>query len=212
MLVSCNKPLIAALAAVFLLVGCGGTKKAVKPTVAKAPAPEVHQMQAEAVAKVSARAKQDFDDALKAMEAGDDVRAEALLRRVSMQHPDLSGPYVNLGLLKFRSGKLDEAEKQFQQALKVNPRSAVSYNHMGIILRGKGDFKEARKYYEKALDIDPDYAFAHLNYGILLDLYIGELDNALGHYEKFQELSQAEDKEVEKWIADLKIRIKRQNK
>lgn len=213
MLVSCNKPLIGALVAIVLLTGCGGAKKSVRsapPATDKQQ--EVQQQQAEVVAKINPRAKQDFDDALKAMEAGDDAKAEALLRKVSAEHPDLSGPYVNLGLLKFRSGKLDDAEKQFQQALKVNPRSAVSFNHLGIILRGKGQFKEAREYYEKALDINPDYAFAHLNYGILLDLYIGELEKALEHYGKFQELSQAEDKEVTKWIADLNNRIKKQNK
>ena len=70
-------------------------------------------------------------------------------------------------------------------------------------------FEEARDNYEKALKIDPNYAYAHLNYGILLDLYLGELDNALDHYQTYQKLAPEEDKEVEKWIVDLERRIKR---
>jgi lipoprotein NlpI len=61
------------------------------------------------------------------------------------------------------------------------------------------------------LDIDPNYAYAHLNYGILLDLYLGELENALAHYQKFQQLTPEEDKEVTKWIVDLERRIERAN-
>jgi DNA-directed RNA polymerase subunit F len=42
----------------------------------------------------------------------------------------------------------------------------------------------------------------------LYDLYLGNLDKALAHYNRFQSLSPEKDKEVEKWIADLKRRIK----
>lgn len=200
-----------------VISGCSSSKKkeesAVESTATvPAKAPEVDNRLAEAASKVKSQAKQDFDKALVAMKAGENAKAEALLRKVATQHPDLSGPYVNLGLIKFSDGKLEDAEEQFKKALSINPRSAISYNHMGIIYRGKGEFKEARRYYEMALDVDPDYANAHLNYGILLDLYLGELDKALEHYEKFQDLSDSEDKTVNKWIADLKNRIKRKNK
>jgi tetratricopeptide (TPR) repeat protein len=114
-------------------------------------------------------------------------------------------------LIYFREGNTTKAEEAFQQAVKVNPQSAVSYNHLGIISRGKGKFQEARAYYEQALKINDDYAYAHLNIGILYDLYLGELDKALTHYQRFQKLSPEKDPEVEKWIVDLQRRIKTGN-
>jgi len=201
------------------LAGCAGSAKKdsaqqEEQVSAKAPAKdqEVDKRLAEAASKVESEAKADFEKALTAMKDGENAKAEALLLKVSNKYPDLSGPYVNLGLIKFSAGNSEEAEKFFRKALEVNPRSAISYNHLGIILRGKGDFKEAKRNYEMALDIDSNYANAHLNYGILLDLYLGQLDDALSHYEKFQELSGGNDKVVEKWIADIKLRLKKKNK
>lgn len=220
MLACCNKiyskrAAVAALVILSLALGaCGGSKSTrEQPGGAEAPAkaPEMDKNLAEAASKVKADARRDFEKALQAMKSGDNSTAEALLRKVSSKHPDLSGPYVNLGLIKFSSGDLEAAEEFFRKALSANPRSAISYNHLGIILRGKGDFKEAKRNYEMALDVDPDYANAHLNYGILLDLYLGELENARAHYQRFQDLS-GEDKVVAKWIADLDLRLKRRKK
>jgi len=202
------------------LSGCAGSakKKGAEDekieASAKAPAKDlaVDKRLAEAASKVESEARADFEKALAAMKSGENARAEALLRKVSNKHPDLSGPYVNLGLIKFSAGDVDEAEKYFKKALEVNPRSAISYNHLGIILRGKGDFKEAKRNYEMALDIDPNYANAHLNYGILLDLYLGQLESARDHYQKFQDLSGGNDKVVGKWIADIDLRIRKKNK
>jgi len=199
------------------LAGCAGSGKkesAPQTTQAKAPAKDeaVDKRLNEAAEKVDSQVRSDFNRALAAMKEGDNARAESLLLKVSSKYPDLSGPFVNLGLIKFSNGDAEEAEKYFKKALEVNPRSAISYNHLGIILRGKGDFKEARRNYEMALDIDPNYANAHLNYGILLDLYLGDLKQARDHYQKFQELSGSGDKDVAKWIADLDLRLKRKNK
>ena len=180
--------------------GTGGTKQEVEANQAKGQQPVEPQ--------ISPEARQSYDDALKAMRDGDNVKAIELLTELSKSYPNLSGPYTNLGLIYFREGRIDEAESEFQQAIKVNPKSAVSYNHLGIISRGKGKFEEAKQDYEQALKINDGYAYAHLNLGILYDLYLGDLQKALNHYNQFQNLSAEKDKEVEKWIADLERRIK----
>jgi len=186
----------------FLLIGCAGSSS-VKQEQDKSQGAPV------ADAKVPPQARNLYDNALAAMKGGDIARAKSVLTDLTHDYPSLSGPYVNLGIIHFRADEIDQAEKDFQQALKVNPDSAVSLNHLGIINRGKGKFEEAKEDYEKALAIDPNYAYAHLNYGILLDLYLGKLDDALHHYQKFQELAPGKDKEVEKWIIDLQRRIKK---
>ena len=158
--------------------------------------------------QVSPEVRQNYDDALKAMRDGENDKAKELLSNLTSSYPTLSGPYTNLGLIYFREGNIDEAEAAFQQAIKVNPKSAVSYNHLGIINRGKGKFQEAKQDYELALRINNDYANAHLNIGILYDLYLGDLQKALDHYNRFQNLTPEKDQEVAKWIADLERRIK----
>lgn len=189
-----------------LIIGCAGSPKPPQLTEA-----ERAERRAKAEANVDDSAKLQYQQAIDAMQNGNIVGAKRILSNLTRSHPDLAGPYVNLGIIHFRADEIDKAEEAFNQALKVNPESAVSLNHLGIIYRGKGKFKEARSNYEKALQVDPNYAYAHLNFGILLDLYLGELDKALEHYQKFQELNNKEDKEVTKWIVELERRIKRAN-
>lgn len=198
------KSLAFALVVSVLLAACAGpeTKEAAtKPGAGdKAAAPAI-----------SPEATSKYEAALKAMRDNDTPRAEQLLTELAKAHPELSGPYTNLGILYYRESKVDEAEKAFQSAIQVNPNSAVSYNHLGIISRNKGKFKEAQQLYEKALQINPDYAYAHLNLGILLDLYIGDLPKALEEYNRYQTLTKGKDEEVKKWIVDLERRIKKAN-
>ena len=190
----------------IVIIGCAGPEK--KPGK-ETEQPSVEKATSAAEVKIPPGARQQYDDAIAAMRSGNIAQAKNILSNLTKAYPDLAGPYVNLGIIHFRADEIDQAEEEFKQALKVNPESAVSLNHLGIIYRGKGKFEEARTNYEKALKIDPNYAYAHLNYGILLDLYLGELDDALEHYQTYQKLSPEEDKEVEKWIVDLERRIKR---
>jgi tetratricopeptide (TPR) repeat protein len=75
-----------------------------------------------------------------------------------------------------------------------------------MLLRRNGKFIEAEAAYLKAVTASPDYALAHYNLGVLNELYLQRLDVALQHFEIYQELVGA-DKQVEKWIADLKRRV-----
>lgn len=198
----------AALATLTLIViiGCAGPEKKVEKKPEQLAA---NKTSPAADVKIPPSARQQYDEAIAAMRSGNIAQAKNILSNLTKAYPDIAGPYVNLGIIHFRADEIDQAEEAFKQALKVNPESAVSLNHLGIIYRGKGKFEEARTSYEKALKIDPNYAYAHLNYGILLDLYLGQLDDALEQYQTYQKLSPEEDKEVEKWIVDLERRIKR---
>lgn len=198
----------------FILASCGGTKGVVgdsgSATAANSVSNATKNPVEAAPSNVDPKILANYKKALEAMKKGNSATAEALLRLVSVANPELSGPYVNLGLIKFRAGDIEASEVQFKKAIELNAKSAVSYNHMGIISRNRGEFKLARTFYQKALSIDPSYAYAHLNLGILLDIYIGELDLALTHYKRFQELTPEEDNDVKKWIIELQRRIKKQ--
>ncbi|HEB92426.1 MAG TPA: tetratricopeptide repeat protein [Gammaproteobacteria bacterium] len=147
-----------------------------------------------------------FDAALQAMANGKDVQAEKILLTMTQDFPQFSGPHANLGIIYFRAGKRDKAETAFLRAVEIKPENAVSLDYLGVINRDKGQFKEAAGFYQRAIKADPKYAYAYRNYGILLELYMGKLKQALAQYEKYQKLSNGEDKQVAKWIVDLSRR------
>ena len=151
--------------------------------------------------------KKNYARALKLMKKERYDQAETLLLDISAKAPDLAGPYTNLGIIYARTDRSPEAEKAFRKAIQIKPDSAPTYNQLGILYRESGRFKEAQTAYEKALAINPDYAYAHLNLGITLDLYLLQPQQALAHYETYQQLQKKEHKRVKLWIIDLKRRL-----
>jgi tetratricopeptide (TPR) repeat protein len=91
-------------------------------------------------------------------------------------------------------------------ALALDPDHPAALNQLGLLLRKNGKFLEAEATYLKAVTVSPDYALAHYNLGILYELYLQRLESALQHFEAYQALV-GEDKQVEKWISDLKRRV-----
>jgi len=159
---------------------------------------------------VPADVKKGYARALKLMKKERYDQAETLLLDISVKAPDLAGPYTNLGIIYARTDRGPEAEKAFLRAIEIKPDNPPTYNQLGILYRESGRFKEAQAAYEKALAINPDYAYAHLNLGITLELYLQLPQQALTHYETYQQLQKKEDKQVKLWIIDLKRRLGKQ--
>jgi tetratricopeptide (TPR) repeat protein len=134
--------------------------------------------------------------------------AEKILQKIIDSHPELAGPYVNIGIIDLKTDKTSEAEHAFKQAIEHSPDNVIARNQLGILYRKSGRFDEALQMYNKALEIDPQYANAHLNLGILYDLYLNKPEMALTQYQRYLDLINEEDKQVELWIADIKNRIK----
>ena len=95
----------------------------------------------------------------------------------------------------------------FRGVLEADPGNAVAWSELAIVLRRQGEFRAADEAYAEALELSPDYARAWRNRGVLLDLYLQEPEEALVHYERYAELTGGSDKQVEKWIAELKMRL-----
>ncbi|MCC6301304.1 MAG: tetratricopeptide repeat protein [Gammaproteobacteria bacterium] len=193
---SCNS-----IHALFLLLGClllaacGGvpSRQATGPAPTAAAAPR--------------EAHAEFERALDLMREKRYAEAAPALEAMTRRYPDLAGPYLNLGIAYSRLDRFDEAESALRRALEIDPGNAEAYNLLGLAHRGAGRFQEARADYEQALKLDPLFADVHLNLAILFDLYLGQPRTALQYYERYQELSGGEDKQVKLWIADLKQRL-----
>jgi len=139
------------------------------------------------------------------MRSGNTSEAELELKQISVTYPQLSTPYVNLGILFRKSGHLDESEAALKSAVQRNGSSAIAWTELGATQRMRGEFKEAADSYEKAIAADPNYAAAYRNLGVVTDLYLGDPERALTAFERYKQIT-GEDKPVSTWIAELRQR------
>ena len=70
-----------------------------------------------------------------------------------------------LGMTLISQGKLDQAAAHFEQALEIDPDSALLYLHLGNVSRLQGKLRKAIGHYQKALKIEPEYVEAHVMLG-----------------------------------------------
>ena len=158
--------------------------------------------------RIAGNVRADYDRALQLLAQNRLDEGIALLRDITEQAPDLTAPFIDLGVAYSRSGDLERAEAALLAALQLSPDHPIAHNELGIVYRRLGRFAEARASYEKALAVYPGFHFANRNLAVLCDLYLADLDCALQHYEAYMQ-SVAEDQEVTIWLADLHNRIGR---
>lgn len=158
------------------------------------------------------KATQKFMRITAKMEEGNLRDAELELLQFAYDHPKFAGPYINLGIIYMKTDRADRAERAFELAIERNPQNPVAYNQLGILLRQEGRFAESEEAYRNAIESDPLYALAYLNRGVLLDLYLQKPEEALTEYERYLELVSEDDEQVNKWIAELRLRIQAQHK
>ena len=187
--------LLALALCLSLLTGCGSTPSNTESEQESAEArvipPQVQTL---------------YEQAVASMAAGDDMDASLRFQEFLLQYPDYSGAHINLAIIHARNGDDVAAEASITDALILDPLQPQALNQLGMLLRRQGNFEAAENAYLKAVTADPDYALAHYNLGVLNDLYLQHLDAALQHYERYQDIA-GEDKQVMRWIADLKRRV-----
>ena len=165
------------------------------------------QRQATAPAPLVPALAQQYRHALTLMAAGDYAIAEAPLLAIIQARPELAGPRFNLGLVYARTERREAALAALREAARLNPKLAAAHNQIGILQRQAGHFQAARRAYEQALAVNPIHAKAHLNLGILYDLYLQQPALALEHYQRYQALSDINERTVQLWIVDLRQRL-----
>jgi Tfp pilus assembly protein PilF len=152
---------------------------------------------------VSGDASQRFAQANALIEARDWASAVRELQVLTQSYPQLSGPCLNLALVYQQLGDEAQAQLWYQKGIERNANNINLYNAYGIFLREQGQFDEAEVVYLQALARWEDSADTHRNLGILYDLYKGEPDKALRHYDRYQALTGSKNRAVAGWIADL---------
>lgn len=83
--------------------------------------------------------------------------------------------YYNLGTVALLEGNLDEAERQLNQSLTLNPLSGATLTNLGLVFLQKSKIAEARKLLETAVEREPNLPEALDNLGSLyLNLEVEE--------------------------------------
>ncbi len=95
--------------------------------------------------------------------AGVYLNQETFWNYTLQYNPDVWLAHNDLGIELSRSGRLDEAEKHFREALRLRPDYAEAHNNLGLTLIQNGNVSGAMEEYRQAVKIKPDYAAAHNN-------------------------------------------------
>ena len=117
---------------------------------------------------------------------------------------DSAIPYYVLGQCSLIAGRYNNAKRNFEKAISINPEFGASYNALGMALMRLGKFSEANTAFSAALVFLPDSAEILNNMGMSLER-TGKDDKALEYFTKAIEKS-PEDSSIQKNLARLKTK------
>jgi len=124
-----------------------------------------------ATAPLSYQAHELEAEALESQERWDDAAAE--YKKILQQNPNVPGIHFRLGrvaLSKSESpGNAEEATKEFEEELKIDPTNAAAEFSLGEIARRVGHWDEAILRFTNASKLDPGFAEAFVALGMSLN-------------------------------------------
>ena len=89
----------------------------------------------------------------------------------------------DLGMQLQEADQMQEAIRQYEQALRLYPDFADAHINLGDAMLQSGRIQEAIGHYEQALRLKPDFPKGHNDFGTAL-VQLGRLQEAIEHYEQ----------------------------
>lgn len=90
---------------------------------------------------------------------------------------------TNLGLVRLRQGRAQDAKPLLLQALAQRPGHAAALVNLGLVLMHDGQLEQAAGALEAALRSEPENVHAHINLGVAL-ARLGRFDGAAAQFEE----------------------------
>ncbi len=81
---------------------------------------------------------------------------------------DQAAAHHNLGVIYTNLGKIDQAERSYRTALRIEPRFIESRYYLAVVLNEQGRTKEAERLLRETIAETPDFVDAHYALGLLL--------------------------------------------
>lgn len=134
---------------------------------------------------------------------------ERLWLDVLAKNPDAWPAHNNLGAIRAEHGRLDDAIRHFETALRIKPDNYKAHINIGRALAQKGRFDQAEPHFRAALRLSPLDADAHKFYGLALADQ-GRLQQAIFHLR--ESLRAREDIDAHLTLADLYRKLGNPNK
>jgi tetratricopeptide (TPR) repeat protein len=82
--------------------------------------------------------------------------------------PEALSRVFEAGVAAEKAGRLDEAEKDFQQVLRGGANLAIVHNNLGTVYQQRGDHARAIAQFRAAIRLQPDYLAPHILLGASL--------------------------------------------
>lgn len=166
-----------ALALAVALGACGGPKTGVKGGNVPPP-PRIDRSEnaqpskPEAKREVSSDARKDYESAAQLFAATDKAhgwndstcrQAADRFTTVVRAHADLVEAQYMVGLSYHRCGLVEDAEKAYQQAIRIKPNHGASLSNLGELYYRANKVTEARQYWESAIKANGKLTGARIN-------------------------------------------------
>jgi Flp pilus assembly protein TadD len=104
--------------------------------------------------------------AIVAMAKGDLATARQDFLKVLQNVPDNVPTMINLGLVEYRSKRLEEAENRLRSAVRLAPESSIGWLILGIVQYDRSHFDAALASLAQAAVLDPKNAMVHQYLGV----------------------------------------------
>jgi tetratricopeptide (TPR) repeat protein len=107
----------------------------------------------------------------------------AAARTAVEANPGNAPAHAHLGFALLSAGSLDEAMRQFDQALQINPRAYDAKTGRGAVLSKMGKLAEAEQVLKGALQLNPNPVRTHYELGLVYQK-LGAYDKAVAQFKE----------------------------
>lgn len=128
-----------------------------------------------------------FQQGLRAEDAGDAARAEALYRRALDADASFAAAWTNLGNVLAARGARGEAREAYERALALDPEQPEARFNLANLLADVGEIDLALAECRRVTTICPEFADAHYNLALLY-ARVGSIPQAKSHLLRYLEL------------------------
>jgi len=149
-----------------------------EPAVARALALDPNLAEAWASSALIAHQRYQFDG------------AESKFRKAIELNSNYASAHQWLSGLLFNNGRVGESLRYAEEAVRLDPLSAISNANLGDLLQGVGRFAEAETYYRRAVTIDPAMPGGYHRIGLLDAYALNRLADAVPFLKRASELDQ----------------------